>query len=123
MGATKGMTALCLAILVSQGKVKYSDKVSQHWPEFAENGKGGLTVGQMASHQGGLCACREDVTIEDFLVEGRIAEKLAAQKPYWSPGQQTGYHAQTSGFLIGELVKRKTEKTLGAFFKEHVADR
>lgn len=120
--ATKGMSALCLAILVGQGKVKYNDKVAEHWPEFAANGKANMTIGQMASHQGGLCACREDVTIEDFMVEGRIAEKLAAQEPWWTPGEKSGYHAQTSGFLIGELIKRKTGQTLGEFFRDHVAE-
>lgn len=120
--ATKGMSALCLAILVSLGKVKYSDKVSKYWPEFAAEGKGDMTIGQMASHQGGLCALREDVPIEDFLVEGRVAAKLAAQKPWWTPGEQSGYHPQLSGFLIGELVKRTTGLTLGNFFRQHVAD-
>ena len=76
---TKGMAALSLAVLVEQGLVSYDDLVTKHWPEFGAGGKGGCTVAQLASHQAGLPVCREDVSIKDFLVEGRIAEKLAAQ--------------------------------------------
>ena len=74
-------------------------------------------MAQLASHQAGLCAVREKVTLKDFLVEGKVARMLASQEPYWAPGEKSGYHAQTVGFLIGELVKRVSGRTLGEFFR------
>jgi CubicO group peptidase (beta-lactamase class C family) len=47
--------------------------------------------------------------------------KLAAQKPWWKPGTKSGYHAVTFGYLLGELVRRITGKTIGTFFREEVA--
>jgi CubicO group peptidase (beta-lactamase class C family) len=47
--------------------------------------------------------------------------KLAAQKPWWKPGTKSGYHSITFGYLLGELVRRVTGKSLGTFFREEVA--
>jgi CubicO group peptidase (beta-lactamase class C family) len=57
------------------------------------------------------------------LVEGKVANILAAQKPFWTPGSKQGYHAQTMGFLIGELIKRVTGVTLGQYFKQNIAQK
>eukprot|EP00947_MAST-08B_sp_MAST-8B-sp1_P005645 g5645.t1 len=117
---TKGMAALSMAVLVDQGRISYDDKVVKYWPEFAAHGKEGCTVGDLCCHRAGLPACREDVNIRDYLAAGRIAEGLASQEPYWAPGTKCGYHAQTLGFLMGELIRRVTGQTIGRFFAEHV---
>ncbi len=46
---------------------------------------------------------------------------LAAQEPWWEPGTQSGYHALTQGFLVGEVIRRITGVSLGAFFASEVA--
>ena len=46
---------------------------------------------------------------------------LAAQAPWWEPGTQSGYHALTQGFLVGEVVRRITGASLGTFFASEVA--
>ena len=30
---------------------------------------------------------------------------LAAEEPWWEPGTAHGYHTNTYGFLVGELVR------------------
>ena len=46
---------------------------------------------------------------------------LAAQAPWWEPGTGSGYHAVTQGYLIGEIVRRITGDTIGAWFAREVA--
>ena len=52
--ATKGVAALCLAILAERGELDLDATVSRYWPEFAQNGKASITVRQALSHQAGL---------------------------------------------------------------------
>jgi CubicO group peptidase (beta-lactamase class C family) len=117
---TKGLAALCVAMLVERGKLSYEQTVASVWPEFAAGGKGALTIAQLLSHQGGLSGLREPIAISDFADHAKIARLLAAQTPFFAPGV-SGYHAITHGFLTGELVRRTTGKTLGAFFREEIA--
>jgi CubicO group peptidase (beta-lactamase class C family) len=46
---------------------------------------------------------------------------LASQEPWWEPGTQPGYHAVTQGYLIGEVVRRITDQSIGRFFADEVA--
>ena len=117
---TKGLAALCVALLVDRGKLSYEQSVASLWPEFAASGKQALTVAQLLSHQGGLSGLRAPIAISDFADHAKIARLLAAQAPFFAPGQ-SGYHAITHGFLAGELVRRSTGQTLGAFFRDEIA--
>ena len=40
--------------LHNQGLLGFNDKISDHWPEFAANGKGEATVAQLLRHEAGL---------------------------------------------------------------------
>jgi CubicO group peptidase (beta-lactamase class C family) len=117
---TKGLASACIALLVERGKLSYEQTVASVWPEFAAAGKQALTIGQLLSHQGGLSGLRETIAITDYADHAKLARLLAAQAPFFAPGQ-SGYHAITHGFLTGELVRRTTGKTLGAFFREELA--
>lgn len=117
---TKGLAALCIALLVDRGRLAYEQTVASVWPEFAAGGKQALTVAQLLSHQGGLSGLREPIAMRDFADHAKIARLLSAQAPFFAPGQ-SGYHAVTHGFLAGELVRRTTGQTLGAFFADEVA--
>lgn len=118
---TKGMGALVCAMLVERGQMSYEDRVSKYWPEFAAEGKGNVTVGQMLSHQAGLCGPSVPTTIEEMCDHALMAERLAAQAPLWEPGSKSGYHALTVGILVGELVRRVAGTTIGTYFDEEVA--
>lgn len=118
---TKGAAAICVARLVEAGKLSYDDKVATHWPEFAAEGKGDITVAQLMSHQSGLPYVDAPLSIDDILSVGPVVEALAAQAPVWSPGTAHGYHAVTYGWLAGELVRRVDGRTIGTYFAEEVA--
>jgi CubicO group peptidase (beta-lactamase class C family) len=117
---TKGLTALCIAMLVDRGRLAYEEPVAAYWPEFAAAGKGAITVGQLMSHQAGLTGTREPVTLEDYYGHDRVAALLAAQEPYFRPGRW-GYHAVSFGTLAEELVRRVDGRTIGRFFAEEIA--
>jgi len=117
---TKGLASACIALLVERGKLSYEQTVASVWPEFAAAGKQALTIGQLLSHQGGLSGLRETIEITDYADHAKLARLLEAQAPFFAPGQ-SGYHAITHGYLTGELVRRATGKTLGAFFRDEIA--
>ncbi|MDJ0866289.1 MAG: serine hydrolase domain-containing protein [Myxococcota bacterium] len=118
---TKGMAALVCSMLVDKIQLDYEDVVVDHWPEFGEHGKQDLTVAELLSHQAGLCAVREPVTVLDFCDPDKINALLLAQKPLFEPGSASGYHALTFGPLVGELVRRIDGRSLGTFFREEIA--
>lgn len=119
--ATKGLATFAFALLVDDGKLRYEDKVADHWPEFAANGKDQVTVAQLISHQAGVCGVDETLQVEDLYDWEKMTKLIAAQKPFWPPGEAAGYHAVTWGYLPGELIRRLTGQTLGQFFQERVA--
>lgn len=117
---TKGATAICVAQLVEQGALSYDDPVATHWPEFAANGKGDVTVGQMMSHQAGLIAVDAPVTFDEIMAVTPVVEALQDQAPMWPPGTTHGYHAITYGWLAGELVRRVDGRRISEFFQDEV---
>jgi len=119
--STKALTALCVAMLVDRGLLRYSDKVAKHWPEFGTNGKEDTTISQLMSHQSGNPCIEETTKIDELLDWDLIISRLENQAPVWKPGTATGYHAWTVGFLAGEIVRRVTGKSIGQFFYEYVA--
>ena len=116
----KGLAAACIALLVDRGALDYGSPVATYWPEFAQEGKHDVTVGQLLSHQAGLSALREPITL-DAVADGSLAADLAAQAPLWEPGTGHGYHAVTFGFYAAELVRRVDGRSLGAFLSEEIA--
>lgn len=121
--STKGVAALAVALAVSRGLFGYDDKVAAHWPEFAQAGKGDVTVRQLLGHQAGLCALKPAPALADVADPNRLAPMLAAQKPLWAPGTRHGYHAITLGWYESELIRRTDPagRTLGRFFAEEIA--
>ncbi len=120
---TKGVAALALAVAVSRGLFGYDDKVTDHWPEFAQAGKAEVTVRQLLAHQAGLCVLKPAPTVQDVADPARLSALLAAQKPVWPPGTRHGYHAITLGWYESELIRRTDPagRTLGRFFADEVA--
>lgn len=118
---TKGIVATAAALLVEQGKLRYDDPVVKHWPEYGQHGKEKTTVAQLLSHQAGLPGFAEPTTVEQMYDWKRCCAALARQRPMWTPGQKTSYHAMTWGFLVGEVVRRVSGQTVGALIASHIA--
>ena len=118
---TKAWTAVLLARLVEAGRLAYDLPVSEVWPEFAQAGKGAVTVGGMLSHQAGLSGFPEPMDPALWFDWDAVCAKLAAMTPLWPPGTASGYHPVTFGHLAGEVFRRVDGRTVGRAFREDVA--
>ena len=119
---TKGMTALVAHRLVEQGKIDLDAPVAQYWPEFAAHGKQDVPVRWLLSHQVGLPAIRTPLPSEALYDWDAICTALADTQPWWTPGDRHGYHPVTFGFLVGEVIRRASGRTVGQLFREDVAE-
>lgn len=118
---TKTMTALTALLLADRGQLDFDAPVARYWPEFAAHGKERVKVSHLMSHSSGLSGWREPLKTEDLYDWEKMTALLAAQAPLWEPGTASGYHVVSFGFLIGEVVRRITGKSLGAVFREEIA--
>ena len=116
--ATKGIGSACVLHALQQHKIELSRPVTEFWPEFGQAHKDTITFGQLLSHQAGLCALDQRVDVLDY--DG-VIRALETQAPLWPPGTAHGYHARTFGFLLDELIRRITEKTLSEYWQENFA--
>jgi len=118
---TKTMTALCALILADRGELDLHAPVATYWPEFAAEGKEAVEVRHLLGHTAGLSGWQEPMEVADLYDWDKATARLAAQAPWWEPGTASGYHAVTQGYLVGEVIRRVSGKTVGAFFAEEVA--
>ena len=118
---TKGVTAICANILAQRGELDLDAKVTDYWPEFAAAGKADVPVRWLLSHRVGLPWIEADMTLEQALDGEQVVEALAAAEPAWEPGSQHGYHATTFGWLVGEIIRRVSGKSVGQFVRDELA--
>lgn len=118
---TKTMTALTALLVADRGELDFEAPVAKYWPEFAANGKQAVKVSHLMSHSAGLSGWKEPLVTEDLYDWEKMTSLLAAQAPYWAPGSAPGYHALTQGYLVGEVVRRITGRSLGTVFREEIA--
>ncbi len=119
--STKGATALCVHRLVQRGALDLDAPIASYWPEFAAEGKGEVPLRWALSHRVGVPAVDAPVTLDDVVGWDGVVAAVAAQRPEWRPGTAHGYHARTFGWMLGEVVRRVTGRSLGRFFAEEVA--
>jgi len=116
--ATKGIGSACVLHALQQRKIELNWRVAEFWPEFGQADKDKITLGQLLSHQAGVCALDQRIDVLDY--DG-VIRALEAQAPLWPPGTAHGYHARTFGFLLDELMRRITGKTLSDYWREILA--
>jgi CubicO group peptidase (beta-lactamase class C family) len=118
---TKGATAACANLLAQRGELDVDAPVATYWPEFKAAGKGEIPVRWLLCHKAGLPYVDATVTFEETLAWDPVIRALEAQAPIWEPGTAHGYHATTFGWLVGEVVRRISGKSVGTFFAEEIA--
>ena len=118
---TKMMTSLTALLLVDRGELDLDAPVARYWPEFGAAGKGGIQLRHLMSYNSGVSGWEQPVTMADLCDREKTTALLAAQAPWWQPGSGSGYHALNYGHLVGEVVRRITGQSLGAFFSQQIA--
>lgn len=119
---TKGLVSILAARLVQEGRLDYQARVTDYWPEFGAAGKSDVRVKDLLAHRSGVSAPRVPLTADDVLHWDRVVTELAAQEPLWEPDTGYAYHAITHGWLVGEVIRRITGRSVGQYFAELVAN-
>jgi len=118
--AGKVMTSLIAHLLVKTGAVGYDTPVVDLWPEFGTHGKATATLRHVLTHSVGVPAIPRGIGPADLTDWSRVCAAIADAEPRWRPGTETGYHSFTFGFLVGEVARRATGRSMRQLLPEWV---
>jgi CubicO group peptidase (beta-lactamase class C family) len=127
MSVSKGVVALVIQLLVERGLVDLDAPVARYWPAFGQNEKHAITLRMVLSHAAGipwLPRAMRIVSTDDpasWQDQAVITRSLEEAPPVWRPGSRLGYHSITFGWILGEVCRRTTGKTIGTFLREEIA--
>lgn len=119
--ATKGVAAAVVLLLAQRGLLDLDAPVASHWPAYKARGKEHTRVRHLLAHRAGVPVLDRPLTPAEAADPDIAAAAVAAQTPVWRPGTDHGYHAQTYSWLTGELVRRVTGRSLGAWIADEIA--
>lgn len=117
---TKPLGAVALLQQVEAGRIELDAPLASVWPEFAQAGKESVTLRHALSHRSGLSAIAEPLPPEALFDWDTMAAALAAQKPWWTPGEAHGYAPVTYAWLLGEPLARLSGERPGAYINQNV---
>lgn len=119
--ATKGVTATVVHRLVERGLLSLDAPVATYWPEFAAAGKESITLRDVLTHRAGLAAIEGTLTLDEVLAWHPVCAAIARQAPDPATRERHGYHVRSYGWILGEVVRRATGRSLGRVFAEEIA--
>jgi CubicO group peptidase (beta-lactamase class C family) len=117
----KGAASTIVHILAERGLFGYDTPVVDLWPEFGAHGKQSVTVRHVLNHTAGVPGIPLDTTIEDLCNWDKMCAAIADEELWWEPGTKVGYHAYSFGYIVGEIIRRATGKTIAQVLREDVA--
>ena len=122
MSVAKGVTAICFNMLLDRGLVDLDAPVARYWPEFAKNGKDKILVRHILDHTAAIPVLTTNKLWPGAMFDRESYVKaLEDQEPLWEPGTKAAYHVHNQGYLLGEIMRRVTGKTIGPFLRQEVA--
>jgi CubicO group peptidase (beta-lactamase class C family) len=119
---TKGLTSTCVHLLADRGEIDLDAPVATYWPEFGQAGKESITLRMVMSHRSGVIGPRKRLAPEQTLDWDIVCGRLAEAEPWWEPGTAQGYHLASFGFILGEVVRRVTGRTMGQYLRTEIAE-
>lgn len=117
---SKGVTATSIHLLAERGQLDYDDRIARYWPEFAAEGKGQVTIRDALTHRAGVPHLPEGITPEGLCDWDGVTAGIAALAPLWEPGTETGYHAYSFGWILGEVLRRIDGRPIATFVQEEI---
>jgi CubicO group peptidase (beta-lactamase class C family) len=118
--ATKGVAAAAVHMLAQRGRLRYDDRIAELWPEFAGNGKQGITIAHALCHTAGLARLSPRLTPEQIADWQAMCRVLCDMTPQTEPGSRMEYHAMTFGWLLGEIVRRVDGRSVERFIQQEI---
>ena len=119
---TKALTSTCVHLLADRGEIDLYSPVARYWPEFGQAGKQDVTIADVLGHRSGVIGPRNRMHWSEVADWDRVCEQLAAAEPWWKPGTAQGYHMVSFGFILGEVVRRVTARSLGQYLRTEIAE-
>jgi CubicO group peptidase (beta-lactamase class C family) len=119
---SKALTSTCIHLLADRGELDLQTPVAKYWPEFAQAGKQDITVATVLGHRSGIIGPRIRLTPSETLDWDWVCRHIATAEPWWQPGTAQGYHMVSFGFILGEIVRRVTGRTLGEYLRKEIAE-
>lgn len=116
----KGVASSLAHVLVERGELDYDMRAVDVWPEFGSHGKDKVTLRHVLLHTAGVPGVPQDTTVDDLCDWDHMCTVLADAVPWWEPGTLFGYHAKTFGFLLGEIMRRATGRTISTLLRQLV---
>ncbi|HEX7235320.1 MAG TPA: serine hydrolase domain-containing protein [Gammaproteobacteria bacterium] len=122
MSVAKGITAICFNMLIDRGLVDPNTRVVEYWPEYGRNGKQKTLVRHFLDHTAAVPVLTTSPLWPGAMFDREaIVKALEEQEPLWEIGTKAAYHVHHQGFLLGEIMRRVTGKTVGPFLRDEVA--
>ncbi|MER6690082.1 serine hydrolase domain-containing protein [Streptomyces minutiscleroticus] len=118
----KGIVSLCVHLLAQEGRLDLDAPVGRYWPEFARHGKEAITCRMVLGHRAGVPVLDRVLSFEEIAAWTPVVRAVEEQRPLWEPDTAYEYHGHVFGFLLGEVVRRVTGLTPGAWFRRAVGD-
>ena len=118
--STKPLTAASLHVLWERGDLGWDDPVARYWPEFAQNGKGGVTVRHILTHQGGFPDLPKELTWDKWNDWGAVLLAMEMATPIYEPGTVIAHHSHNFGWVVAELVRRIDSRPFTRFMQEEI---
>jgi CubicO group peptidase (beta-lactamase class C family) len=123
MSVAKGVTGICVNMAVDRGLIDIDKPVAHYWPEFAQNGKGEIPVRWLLDHRAAIPVLTNDPMWPGGMFDREAYVKaLEVQEPLWEPGTQAAYHVHNQGYLLGEVLRRATGKTIGPWLRSEITE-
>src|SRR5271166_6930057 len=114
---TKVLTSSAVWALVEEGKLSFMDRIADHLPEFAQRGKGEITLHQVMSHQGGFPS--GDVTKATWTDHARMRAEVCDFSLDWTPGSKLQYHARAAHLTQAMVI----ESVTGQDYRDVIRDK
>lgn len=119
---SKGLASTCIHLLADRGEIDLDAPVARYWPEFGQAGKQDITIAMVLGHRSGVIGPREPMDWQQVTDWDAVCARIAAATPWWPPGSAQGYQVVTFGFILGEIVRRVTGRTIGHYLRTEVAE-
>ena len=115
---TKVIMAVTLWLLHERGLLRFTDRVSDHLPEFAAHGKQDITLFQVITHQAGYPG--REVPASAWLDHAAVRKAVCDFVPEWPAGSKVSYHGLTAHWTLAMVIEAVTGKDFRDVVREDV---
>ena len=120
---SKSVTAMLIHLLQQEDLLHVDEPVATFIPEFAKRRKHSITIRDVLTHRAGIPLTPEEAINLDLLSKPEeIVRAFCELEPTHKPGSVQAYQAVTSGFILGEIIRRVTGQNIRDFLTASVRE-